>query len=212
MRTLISALGLLLGFGKLIAQAGNAETMIGNKYLQYQHVVEQSFKSGSRFRWQHIASFIRRHNPSTESNGLSNELMNQAYLVYRLYGGLSAKGGLFYSNATDYAPSLSIQLLVRKKDWTVVVSPRADVKKNMAYEMYFLSEYSPELSATVRFYSRIQAMTNLSARQHNRSYQQVRIGIDVHGFQLGIGLTLDEYGTKASIYRNMGFFIRKKMD
>lgn len=183
--------------------------MAGNKYLHYQHSLGQSLKPGSRFGWQHIATLLKRHNTKAGKGDLPDELMNQGYLTVRLHPLLSLKGGLFYTNAGGYQPSMGIQFFFHNKNCVVVVAPRAGFEKKGAYELFTMMEYTPPVSKSLKLYIRLQAMSNASRESHNRSYQLVRVGVDMKGFQAGGGLTLDEYGTSGKVHSNAGLFVRR---
>jgi hypothetical protein len=203
----------LLGFilaSKLSAQKGSAELMLGNRYLHYQHTLFQPLKDESRFGWQHIATVIKRYETQKGKAGFSDELMNQVYLTYALGKVVSVKAGLFYSNPVGYKPSLALQALLVHKHGSIVISPRINVVKEPDYELFLFSEYFLPISQKSRLLFRLQAMSNASRLQHNRSYQLFRVGVDLINLQLGAGFTLDEFGKNNKVYSNAGFFIRKK--
>lgn len=191
------------------AQLGSIEVMGGNRYFQYQHSLSQYMKAESRFGWQHIATLVKRYNANTETVKMPDELMNQAYLTFRLHPYLLLKGGLFYTNAGGYQPALGMQFTIRKKDWAVVMAPRIDINKNGSYELFTLVEFSPSITSKTKLYTRLQAMSNFSSANHNRSYQQARIGVETRSFQLGGGITFDQYGTTGKQHCNSGIFIRR---
>lgn len=211
MKYLVTLIHLFAVWNHVSAQAGPAELMAGNKYIHYQHSISQSFNSGAVFGWQHIATLIKRYNTNVEKKGFPDELMNQAYITATISQSISLKGGLFYSNAGGFKPSVGLQFFRHKKDWVVILSPRADIGKLAAYELFVLTEFTPAVSQKMRLYFRVQAMSNVGSKQHNRSYQQVRIGFDTGGFQIGGGVTLDEYGTSDAMHYNAGVFIRKML-
>lgn len=195
----------------LSAQLGPAELMIGNKYIHYQHSLGQSFNQKSIFGWQHIATLIKRYNTNIEKKGFPDELMNQAYITASFNASFSLKGGLFYTNTGGFQPSVGFQFFKHNKDWTVILSPRADIGKTASYELFALTEFTPSVSDKVRLYFRIQAMSNVGSKFHNRSYQQFRMGLNVREFQIGGGITFDEYGTSDLVHYNAGLFIRKML-
>jgi hypothetical protein len=191
------------------AQLGPIELMVGDKYVHYQHSHSQALKPGSRFGWQHIATLIKRYNVNTEKGGMPDELMNQGYLTFRLHSLLTLKGGLFYTNVGGYQPTIGIQFFWNNKDWAVIAAPRIDIIKNGAYELFTMAEFSPSIGRGIKLYTRVQAMINFSNAGHNRSYQLFRAGVELNGFQLGGGVTLDEYGTSGRVHYNSGVFVRR---
>lgn len=192
------------------AQKGSAELMAGHQHLHYQHSLTQQFSPQSKLGWQHIATLIKRYQPEKGKAGHADELMNQAYLAYTFTKWLAVKGGLFYTNVGGYKPSLAVQFTFVHKNGAVLLVPRVDMAKEKAYELFFVSEYFVPAFAKTRLVARIQAMSNFSSTQHNRSYQLIRLGIDINDLQFGGGLTLDEYGTNRTVHYNTGFFVRKK--
>ncbi len=210
MKYTLLLIAVLTYFQKTYAQTGSAEVMAGHSYLHYQHTLAQSLKPDSRLGWQHVATVVKRYNHSGTKERLPDELMNQAYLSVRLTPSIAFKSGLFYTNGGGYKPAIGLNYFLRKKDYSIALSPRVDVAKKGAYELFAAAEVYPPLTTSLRFYARLQAMTNMRGTHHNRSYQLVRIGIDVKGIQLGGGLTLDEYGNGKPMHYNAGLFIRKK--
>jgi hypothetical protein len=44
-----------------------------------------------------------------------------------------------------------------------------------------------------------------------KSYQWIRLGLDIKGFQFGLAGNLDEYGSKPSVEPSFGLFFRKEI-
>lgn len=200
---------LLLASQLVKAQSGNLDLMAGHEYLHYQHSVVYVFKNNSGVGWQHLAALIKRYEADEKYPTLKDELMNQVYLTARLSNSFTIKGGLFYTNVGGFKPSVSVQYSIVKSNWLMIVSPRADVVKNGAFEMFLAAEYKPAISSNLRLYTRLQAMTSITRIQHNRSYQLIRLGVEFKKLQFGAGLTLDEYGKKKNAHYNSGLFVRK---
>jgi hypothetical protein len=209
MKYLFIALFFLTRSLTIQAQSGTADIMAGHEYLHYQHSLAYEFNKNSGLGWQHLATLIKRYQQDKKSPTLKDEIMNQVYLTARISQSILIKGGLFYTNATGYKPSIGIQYAIRKSNWMMVVSPRVDLVKKGAFEMFLATEFRPSLSGNIRLYSRVQAMSSVSLKQHNRSYQLIRIGIEMKSMQLGAGLVFDEYGRNRSVQCNSGIFVRK---
>lgn len=202
------AAGVFFLFYAAVAQTGPAELMAGDKYMHYQHSLAQSFSPESRTGWQHIATLIKRYDKAGGKTKLADELMNQVYITAQLSPVFSVKGGLFYTNIGGFKPSAGIQVFIHKKNWRLLLSPRADIAKKASYELFTMAEFTPVVAAEIKLYIRLQAMSNAGVH-HNRSYQLLRLGIERKGFQYGAGITTDEYGTNGIIHVNTGVFIRK---
>lgn len=191
------------------AQNGNADLMPGHNYLHYQHSISKTLEAKHGLGWQHIATFIRYHAPAKEGSKSRDEIMNQLYLSMPLTKHISVRGGLFYTNVGGYTPSLAVQFAWVRKSGLLIVAPRADVTKDGAFELFLLGERFFPLTRQLQLFLRVQAMSSVGLERHNRSYQQFRAGVAWNGWQLGGGLTLDEYGTDHTVHRNAGIFLRR---
>ncbi|RYZ23012.1 MAG: hypothetical protein EOO16_06780 [Chitinophagaceae bacterium] len=190
------------------AQAGPVELMAGHRSLHYQHSFSKSF-GATGYGWQHIATLIKVYRGGDKSAAWSDELMNQVYITRRLNRWLEIKGGLFYTNAAGYTPTIGLQLAKRLGPWTLAAAPRINIDKTPAAELFALAEYAPASDGGLRPYLRLQLMSNRGTRQHNRSYQQVRIGAQLAAVQAGLGITFDEFGPASAVYVNTGLFVRR---
>lgn len=211
MKQLFSLLATLVFIQNTSAQLGPIECMTGNHYLHYQHSLGQKIKPGSKLGWQHIATLIKPYKTDIEKGGIPDEIMNQVYLTYQVHHLFSFKGGLFYTNFGGYLPTFSLQFFMRKKNWTTIVAPRMDFARKNNYEVFALVEFTPSLSQDIKLYTRLQGMSNFNKETHNRSYQQLRVGLTVKDYEVGAGLTLDEYGTLRRLHYNTGVFVRKML-
>ncbi len=207
MKKIIVALLFYMNMHHAKAQTASAEIMAGQTYIHYQHNIVQPITPG--LSWQHIATLIKRYKTDEGKTGSRDELMNQAYVVYKLTGIIALKGGLFYTNAGGFKPSIAIQLAHRYRDNLIMLVPRIDLHRNPSNELFFLSDNYFTLSSKTKLFVKVQAMSNFGKKNHNRSYQLVRIGMERKKIQFGPGLTLDEFGTNKKVFYNAGIFIRK---
>lgn len=196
-------------FSDATAQHAPVEIMAGHQYFNYQHSVHRKLNTNSKFGWTHITNLIRRYVNHAEKGGRPNEIMNQVYLTTNLNNKLMVMGGLFFTPVTDMKISFAGQYAYRTKTLSLIVNPRFDLGEKFTYELFGLFEFRPTVSPNMYLYGRIQFMTNHSKEGHNRSYQQLRIGVERSKVQFGVGSTFDQYGTKLISTGNMGIFIRK---
>lgn len=190
------------------AQPIPVEATVLHQYFQYQHVVGRPFVKKSPYGWMHIANIITRYEKQSGKLGLSDELMNQFYLTYRLSPSFSLLAGGFYTNATKFRPSLALQWMKLSKDWQVVLAPRMDIWKKGNYELFGSISYRPNLSTATRLYTRLQFMTSRDHYHHGRSYQQFRLGLERSNVQFGLAVNFDEYGPDPAVLGTGGVFIR----
>lgn len=199
----------VLGSQVVQAQPVVFEGLAGNDYLFYQHLIAKKFSAQSRFGLMHIANVTNRYQTDPKKGGRPNELMNQAYLTTRMSNAFTLLTGMFYTNNTGIRASAGIQYAKPFRTGLVVLVPRVDIEHRGSIEMMAMVEYQPVIKNSVKLYTRLQVMSNYGAYQHNRSYQRIRLGIDIKGTQVGLGLNMDEYGRESRIYLNGGVFIRK---
>lgn len=185
------------------------ELMLGNKYLNYQHSIHRKMNTKADFGWAHITNMVRRYETDIKKGGRPNEVMNQFYFTAMIHKKLTLMGGFFYTPVTDSKVSIAAQFAHKAKEWLLIITPRFDIGNKNSYELFGLFEYQPAITQQTKLYSRIQFMTNHGNNGHNRSYQQLRVGLSKKMFQLGAGITIDQYGPTTDITTNTGIFIRK---
>lgn len=188
-----------------------AEAMIGNKYLLYQHAISKKINDHTHWGIMHIASVIIRHDILTTKKEMPDEMMNQGYIKYQLLNHFSILGGGFYSSATGFKPSTGIQYSYSNKYFFMLLQPRIDFSKKTSYEIFGLMEYRIKVNNSLALYSRLQFMSNHGNVYHNRSYQQIRLGLEYKSVQTGIGMQFDEYGRNLNSYTNIGVFVKKNL-
>lgn len=196
-------------FSDATTQYAPVEVMAGHQYFNYQHSFHRKLSTNSKIGWTHITNLMRRYVTQPEKGGRPNEIMNQVYLTTNLSNNLMVMGGIFFTPVTDMKISFAGQYAYRTKTVSLILNPRFDLGNKFTYELFGLAEFRPTISPVMYLYGRIQFMTNHSKDGHNRSYQQLRIGIERNKIQLGIASTFDQYGTKLIPTANTGIFIRK---
>jgi hypothetical protein len=72
-------------------------------------------------------------------------------------------------------------------------------------------QFKPSISDNFKFYSRIQALNVFNSSGNIKSYQWLRIGLEIKGVQFGLAADFDEYGPNPSVTNNLGIFLRKEI-
>ena len=189
-----------------LAQPVPLEAMAGHNYYWYQQVVAKSFSTQSRFGFFHTSSLHVYYDREQ-----TDEVMTQSYLTYRLSPAVTAALGTFYATGPGFTPAFALQLLKQRRHLTLLAVPRVDLWKGATYEIMALLEYTPPLGERVNLYTRLQVMSNHGPRGHNRSYQNVRAGLQLKAFGVGLALNVDEYGRETGPATNLGVFLRKEL-
>jgi hypothetical protein len=191
------------------AQSGNVELMPGNRYLHQLHSVEFPLSGSGKFSWQQIGTIIKYYDQDSEKKLKKDELMNQNYLVYKVSDKVALKAGLFYTNVGGYNSSIAMQFRWKWKNTLLLLSPRANLSRVQAYELFSLVEYKTGADKKFPVILRYQGMSSVGVKGHNRSYQAFRLGMQVKKNQVGAGITLDEFGKEARVYSNFGLYFRR---
>ena len=202
-------LALLLLSVAAFAQTGNVELMPGNRYFHQMHSVEFPLNASRKFSWQQLGTIIKYYDKGSGKNLPKDELMNQSYLVYHLSQKLTVKSGMFYTNVGGYHTSVALQFKWKLKKGILLLSPRANLSRVQAYELFSLVEYKIGAEKKWPVVVRYQGMSSVGLKGHNRSYQAFRIGMQVKKNQLGAGITLDEFGKENRVYSNFGLYFRR---
>ncbi len=191
-----------IGFGQTIP----VEVMIGGKEYRYQHFFAKPITGNSRLGFFHTSSMYFFYD-----EGKNIEMMSQSYVTYQVGSYVKAAVGTFYASVPGFKTSGALQLAHSRKDLLLLVVPRIDLWKNPSYEIMSLLEYRPSISDRVHLYTRLQVLSNYGLTQHNRSYQNLRIGLGGKNTQFGIALNLDQYGSEVVLNRSWGVFLRHEL-
>lgn len=204
MRRVYFLMFLILASVGTYGQSLSVDAMAGSRNYWYQHVLSQPIQSSD---W----GFFNVSSLNGFGQAQKDELMSQSYITYSVIKGIKLGAGTFYSTVPGFKASANIQLLLKGKNYTVIVIPRIDVNSYPSYDCMSQIEYVPSLTNKIKLYTRIQTLFNYTQLQHNRSYQYVRLGIDYKQTQLGLALNNDVYGSKKISFLNIGVFVRKDL-
>jgi len=188
------------------AQIIPVEIMIGNEEYRYQHFFGKKIKQDSHFGFFHTHSMYHFFDEAK-----SLELMSQSYLTYELHRSVKAAIGTFYATVPGFKPSGAIQFTLIRDHFFLLAVPRIDITSNPSYEVMTLMEYRPPIIGKLNLYSRLQLLANYDHYKHNRSYQNLRIGIGIRFTQLGIAFNIDEYGSELKTETSWGVFLRHEL-
>jgi hypothetical protein len=72
-------------------------------------------------------------------------------------------------------------------------------------------QFKHPLSDSTKLFTRLQFLNIFNAGGNIKSYQWVRLGLDIKNFQFGLAMNLDEYGPSPSVEGSLGIFFRKEL-
>ena len=199
--------GILL-LASLISFSQNipVEVVLSDKDYRYQHFFFKELAPESRFGFFHTSSMYFFYDEKRKT-----EMMSQSYLTLDINRSITVLGGTFYANVPGFKASGALQYKYVKDNLFVLVAPRIDLWKDPSYELFTLAEYRPPISKRLSLYTRVQTMSNFSQARHNRSYQNVRLGVGNKYTQAGLALNYDQYGSEVSTVMSMGVFLRHSL-
>ncbi len=181
------------------------EISTGHSSYYYQHAFSAKFSTEKPFGFFHTSSLLI---PYDKNRG--NEIMSQSYVSYALSDRWSAGMGSIFTPLNRVRPSVFFQYFLKGRTTSVMVYPRADLWKDPNFELMGFMEYRGGESRKMRVYARLQYMTTWNLQQHVRSYQYLRVGINLDKIQLGPAVNIDQYGGSATSYSSVGLFVRKE--
>lgn len=190
--------------GKFVqAQRFNAEVMAGDLNYYYAHSLSLPFKNYKRLGLSHASSLHSFYDQKQK-----NELMSQTYLSYGLSKNFKIAAGTFYASKPGISASLALQSSFQLQYLHALIVPRIDLKQGGSYEVMMLVDYDMPISEKLILHIRTQLMSNYTQSVHNRSYQNLRIGLKLKQSAFGLALNADERGAEKQQQFNWGVFFR----
>lgn len=188
-----------------------AELFGGHDRLQHEVLIARSLDSAARFDYFGIANFSVDYQDRTLADPF---IYSVATFNLTRWFGIAAGG---YINRQAFVPiaAVSFQYFNKKGDLYLNVFPTIELTSRPNYEMFGLLMYNPAITDRLRFFSQVTFSSNFNFTRHNASFQQARIGLDIHGLQVGAGwdtqfvteLVTGKLQTRA--IPNAGLFVRK---
>jgi len=205
-KTIGSAIFFLIIYGGLTsAQPIPVELMLGNKYGTVNVVFSKAFSQTSRFGFFHVNTVQFGY-----SNKQYNDFILQDLAYVETFKNLRVTGGVVYS-AGGFNTTAGIQYIYNTKKLLVLLSPRVNIESNPSYDIMTIVQYKPDLNEKVKLYTRLQMLNLFSKEGNMKSYQWMRLGLEVKGVQFGLAVNIDELGPKPSAKSSFGLFFRKEL-
>ena len=122
-----------------------------------------------------------------------------------------ATGGRYVNN--EFIPQVALSYYATFNNLYLDFFPAIQYSfqsKTFLYSMFSFAFFEPPINEKWKFFSMLQMEPTFSSEGHLFSWQQIRAGLTwVDKFQFGLGLNLDQVGTRFSNTTNAGVFIRK---
>jgi hypothetical protein len=185
------------------------ELVLGNNRLGLQSIINKNLPESKRFSFFSVTSFESDY--SQNSNGL--DFINISQISYEIYKGFGISSGGNINKVTGLSPTLGLQYVFADPKWLFVVTPTLIFTKGNTASLLSILEYKPKLTDQLKVYSRVQGLYNhnIKSSTHERSYLQLRIGLEYKKYQYGLASNLDHFGPSRSFKENYGVFIRANL-
>ncbi len=202
---LLLPMAVLCGPAAAYAQPIPVELAVGNRYATTNLVVSKPFTETSRLGYFHLSTIGIDYEDTA-----TNDLAIQNLLFYEVVDGFRVTGGAFHTER-GFSPTVGMQYVRAGKDLFLLVAPRVNVDSDPSYSIFSIVRYKPRLTESTRLYLGAQLLNTFDASRHVKSYQWVRIGVEIKGTQFGLALNFDENGPHPSVAYNFGFFVRREI-
>jgi hypothetical protein len=205
-RTISTVISLiLLNAVTIKAQPIPVELMMGNKYGTVNLTFSRNFSQSSRLGFFHM---------NTVQFDFKDENYNSFILQDLIYvevvKNLRIAGGVAYSNG-GFDPTAGLQYVYSGKKLFFLFAPRINIERDPSYDIMTILQYKPEINDRVKLFTRLQMLNLFTSEINIKSYQWMRLGLEVKGIQFGLAFNLDEYGPNPSVESSFGLFLRKEI-
>jgi hypothetical protein len=206
LRTICPVISLVfLNLNVIKAQPVPVELMMGNKYGTVNLVYAKNFSQTSKLGFFHMNTVQFDY-----KDKLKNGFIIQDLLFVEAVKNLRVAGGVVYNNG-GFNPTVGLQYVYGGKKVFFLCAPRINIEKEESYDIMTTIQYKPEISERVKLYTRLQLLNVFDKGGNIKSYQWIRLGLEVRGIQFGLAADVDEYGPNPSATSNFGIFIRKEI-
>jgi len=196
---------LCLGLTKIQAQPIPIELMMGNQYGLVNLAFSKDFSETSRLGFFHMNTVQFDY-----SEDEKNSFILQDLLYVEIFRNLRVAGGVAYTKG-GFAPTAGLQYVFAGRKFLFLFGPRVNIESDPSYDFITIVQYKPAINDHLKLYTRLQLLNVFDAAGNIRSYQWLRLGLEVKGIQFGLAANLDQYGPNPSVESNFGMFVRKEI-
>lgn len=185
------------------------ELHIGSNKLVFQNIMIKPLDKAHRWDFFNITYFDSHFR---EKDGPFNEGLIQTYVAYNILNGVGIGIGGTYNTFAGVSSNLVGQFVNAGPSHLIVFFVAAHLQSTPTYEAFTQLQYRPKLTTNTRLFTQVMALTNWSQLEiHSRSFQQLRVGLDVKKYQFGLGADFDQYGPNRQSKTNLGIFVRTEI-
>lgn len=187
------------------AQPIPVEWTMGNTYGTVNVVLFKSFTRESKFGFFHMNTVQFNY---TDHN--QNDFIMQDLAYAEIIKNLRITGGVIYS-AGGFNTTAGMQYVYAGEKLLFLLAPRINIEPVPCWDVMTIVQYKPSLNEHTKLYTRLQLLNLFDHYGNIKSYQWMRLGLEIHGVQFGLAFNLDESGPHPSAKTNLGVFVRKEI-
>ena len=187
------------------SQPAPVDVMFGNKYGSVTFVYSKNFSESSRLGFFHMNNVEFNY-----SDKAKNSFIFQDLLFVETIKNLRVTAGLAYSKA-GLDPTAGLQYIYAGRKLFVLCAPRINIESDPSYDVFSIIQYKIPLNEKVNLFTKAQLLNLFDANGNLKSYQWLRLGLDMKVIQFGLAFNLDEFGPNPTVKTNYGVFIRKEI-
>jgi hypothetical protein len=144
---------------------------------------------------------------------IPSDVFNQTLLTYNFTQTWGLSAGANYA-AGKFVPTAALSFTQMSADGSFYLNlfPTVELRRRPNAEMFGIAIWTPRLNQHLKLFTQIIAGSNfnLADGNHQFSYQQLRLGLDVkEWFQAGIGVNFNQFGSHWTGSSDIGFFLRR---
>lgn len=195
----------LLRGNMVIAQPVPIELMMGHRYGTVNLIYDKHFSQNSRLGFFHMNTIQFGY-----KDKINNGFILQDQIYIETFKNLRIASGVVYSNG-GFNPTAGLQYVYGGKKLFFLCAPRVNIENNPSYDIITILQYKPEINDHVKLYTRFELLHLFDSGGNIKSYQWIRLGLELKGIQFGLAADVDEYGPNPLAKSNFGVFIRKEI-
>jgi hypothetical protein len=187
------------------AQPIPVELMMGQKYGTVNLAFSRNFSQTSRLGFFHMNT-VQFDYKDKNNNGF----ILQDLLYIETFKNMRIAAGVVYSDG-GFNTTAGLQYVYGGKKLFFLCAPRVNIESDPSYDIMTILQYTPRINDRVKIYTRFQMLNLFDSGGNIKSYQWIRLGLEVKGIQFGLAADVDEYGPHPTATSNFGVFIRKEI-
>lgn len=207
---LVSAAAFFVLTTKLSAQVTQIELASGFNKTVFQTFSIKPLDKKQQFSFGTLAFFHKYHKLE---NKLFDEAGVQSTVFWNISKSFAVGPTLYYNSVAGFSEKVSFLFLNPGKKITFIAVPAvlySEQTKSINGDLFIQLQFMQPMEKDWCFLIYTQMLSAWEKFSiHQRSFQQVRIGVSKNHYQFGMATDFDEYGKKPIIKTTVGIFARK---